>query len=201
MGVERAGLAVLLATPVLFGAGCPDLPRERVCDVNFVGDAAAAPEITLLATDGVSQTQTELVDGTPVRLQPPPQGGFVFYVGVRVRNMDVCDLGLTGDLRRTDTNKSMAYATRNVALRAASGGAESDPTVITSYVHVNPCPNYEPEEILGIPHRLVLDAIDRAGRRATIARLVVPTCELADPKKQQECRCTCAAGYFAGKCL
>lgn len=185
---------------VALGAGCGDGPRAS-CALGFIGDSSLPPEVELVVTDGASGLTRPLVDGDSVQLRPPPQGGFVFYVGARARNMDACDIGFTGDLREISTGRSVAYAARNVNLKPSPDGwGQSDATVITSFVHMNPCPNYEPEELVARPYRLDFEVRDRSERRKTVTVSIVPQCMLTDARQQMQCSCQCSAGFFPGKC-
>src|SRR5262245_42866748 len=94
------------SSPFLFAlllAACPngntEADAEPPCAIGFVGDQDAAPEITLVVREGGmidpltgagEGTMRPLLDGDPVPIVKPPQGGKVIFPGIRARNVDVC---------------------------------------------------------------------------------------------------------------
>jgi hypothetical protein len=180
--------------------GCPG-PARGPCTNQFVGDPSLPVEAKLLVTDGISQVQREVQPGDPVPLEPPPQGGYVLYVGVAARNLNTCSVTLAGTLRDPDTNAQLGRDGRNPDLLVgADGWARTDPSDNSHVTNVNACPDYGATDRQGQRLILRLDLTDRAGRHGSASAPVVPTCAQPNAKSQFDCICTCSANYFPGKC-
>src|SRR5687767_14346260 len=94
-------MRVVLALLVLAGCGNDGGSDSGIC---VVGDLSAEPEVELVYRT-VGGTMEALGDGTAVPLQTPPQGGKVIYVGVRVKNVDLCGASLQAAVRDPCTNR------------------------------------------------------------------------------------------------
>jgi len=178
-------------------AGCPSPTR---CPAGFIGEAGAAPEAQMVFTDGVSPTLRPATDGTVIPLEFPPQGGFVMYVGARVRNLDAC-VEIAGSLRDPTTGNEVGFDSRSTTLaRAADGWGEPDARNLANVSNVNACPAYGPRDVHATPYDLVIRVSDGSGRVATVTQRVTPTCVQANAAQRAECICTCQANYTLGRC-
>jgi hypothetical protein len=179
-------------------AGCRP---ERHCAVTFIGDPSQPPEIQMLITDGASQTFAMVMSGQAAPVEPPPQGGYVMYVGAAARNLDACGVELRGELRDPATNDQIAFDARTTNLILGTDGwGRPDPSNNSNVSNVNACPDYTPKDVQGKTYLLGMTVVDRENRKASLSIPVVPTCMLANPAVQADCVCTCSANYFLGKC-
>jgi hypothetical protein len=196
--MRSASLALALLPALLVAnAGCPSTPR---CPAGFIGEAGAAPEAQMVFTDGISPTLRPATDGTVIPLELPPQGGYVMYVGARVRNLDAC-VEIAGSLRDPVSGNEVGFDARSTTLaRAADGWAEPDGRNLANLSNVNGCPAYGPRDVHATPYDLVVRVTDSSGRVATVTHRVTPTCMQPDAAQRAECVCTCSANYTLGRC-
>jgi len=213
-------LPVLSLSLALLAAGCSspgeqgdagtDAPSDapesfdaEPCAAGYLGDPSAPPDFTfqiVRADDSVAP----LNDGDTVPLILPPQGGRVFFVGVRATNVDGCSLQLTGALRDLSTN-AVRVDSRTVDLVATgdgwgvSGMATTNVTgAIADFSNVPVCPNeWSQTNIYGNVYGLEVTIQDRRGKMLTKKIHVTPQC--AEPANLDECLCICKAGYVLGQ--
>ena len=192
MPIRTLPLAALLL------AGCPSGPR---CSAGFIGDPKLPVEIEMLITDGASQMFSLVMMGEQAPVEPPPQGGYVMYVGAQARNLDACGVQIGGELRDPDTNDQVGFDARTTNLILGSDGwGRPDPSNNSNVANVSACPDFTPKDVQGKTYLLGVTVVDRENRKATVSIPIVPTCALADPAVQRDCLCTCSANYFLGKC-
>jgi len=154
----------------------------------------------MLWTDGVSMQLAEVTADLPIPLEPPPQGGYVMYLGAKVRNMQAC-VEFQGRLRDRGTGFEVGFDARGSTLVInADGWGYPDPRNNANVSNVNGCPDYTKRDVNGQSYDLEMTVVDREGRTAKVTQPIVPTCMLADPATQADCVCTCAANYTLGKC-
>ena len=155
----------------------------------------------MLITDGASQMFSFVMMGQQAPVEPPPQGGYVMYVGAQARNLDACGVQIGGELRDPDTNDQVGFDARTTNLILGSDGwGRPDPSNNSNVANVSACPDYTPKDVQGKTYLLGLTVVDRENRKAQVTIPIVPTCALADPQVQRDCLCTCSANYFLGKC-
>jgi hypothetical protein len=189
----------LLALIAVAAAACDD-PKPR-CPAGFIGDPSKPTEATMLISDGTSGTENPIAPHDPLPLEPPPQGGYVSYVGTAARNLDGCGVELRGTLRDPDTGAQLGFDARTTDLvRGADGWGRSNAANNANLSNVNICPDYSSKDRQGQEFILELQVVDRGHRTATVSMPVVPTCNLTNPLVQADCLCTCSANYFLGKC-
>jgi hypothetical protein len=189
-----AALAVL----ALAAAGCPQKPVK--CQEPFAGDPSQP-----LEAEAVLDVNGQLVDvaaGQVVDVEPPPQGGYVVYAGVRARNLDPCGVYQRAQFRDAATLAAVPDLDgRNSDLHATGDGwwAPGSLSDFSSLPNVPVCPDHTGGTPLG--RRLVLEVTvtDRGGRSA---RVTSPAVTLRCPPGPcfADCTCTCAAGYVEGAC-
>ena len=172
-------------------------PPKATCPAGFIGDSSQQPTGVVIYTDGLSPYK-DLSDG-PLPLEPPPQGGYVMYVGARVKNMDACGIEFAGRLLDSAGNE-IGFDSRTTSLMIGADGYGHPGTDLSNVSNVNGCPQVSTKDIQGQPAKLILTVTDREKRTLTFTNNVVPTCNHADPNLQQHCICTCSANYFPGKC-
>jgi len=188
----------LIALSLLLLPGCPKSAPQ--CEGSLVGDPAQPPEGEILWTDGRSKLLAALAAGQAVPLEPPPQGGYVMYIGARVKNMHTC-VEIGGRLRDPASGNEVGFDARSSRLVPNTDGyAWPDPSDNSNVANVNGCPAYGPRDVHATPYDLEVTITDRDGRKLTLKQRIVPTCMLADPSVQADCTCTCAANYCLGKC-
>ena len=178
-------------------AACGDdaAPDAAIC---VVGDLSAEPEIELVYRTADAE-MVPLVDGAELPLQTPPQGGKVIFVGMRVKNVDLCGASLQGAVREPCTNRVLGIERRPIAWRIAEDGfAEpAQPQEISDYANVPLCPNAGAAEDVDGPE-LQLEMRFYPAGAAAIDRVIAITTTCADDELPQLCRCECDADYELG---
>jgi hypothetical protein len=164
--------------------------------------------IDVVATnyDPVQSMQVPLTEGGPIDLVRPPQGGFVVFVGVQVRN--VADpAGVTVALHAALADPSgtpISEDTRTVSLVPAADDATlfvPDLRSFTNVANVAVCPSSSTTDRFNQPFQIEVDVTEASTRRTGRTTVgVVPTCRQSDPVQLTLCECECAANYFLGKC-
>lgn len=174
------------------------------CRAPFAGDPAQPVEVVpalTVAVDG-GAALVEIKDGDKVGLQPPPQGGFVLYVGARLRHLDPCGVFIGALLRDPVTDAVRSNLDRrNGDLVAEPGSGWFVPKALASFssvANLPACPDDLGAGIVGQTLKLELTITERGGRRSVATRTVVPTC--GGGPCEAECRCQCGRGYVPGKC-
>ncbi len=166
----------------------------------MVGDPSLPPEGSIVWTDGESKMLAKLMSNQAMPLEPPPQGGYVMYLGARVKNMNTC-VEIAGRIRDTMNGSEVGFDARSTRLVAnADGFAWPDPGDNSNLSNINGCPAYGPRDVHATPYDLEVIVTDKDGRKLKLTDKIVPTCMLSDPLVQADCTCTCAANYCLGKC-
>ncbi len=148
---------------------------------------------------------TLLQDGDEAHLQSAPQGGFVIFVGARIKNLDTSTVELEGKL--TDPQTGLIAADRYVESTMIPapdepGASMSDYTSIREVVHLYLCPNYETIDVVGRIYELEIRAKEVGAQESTgvVTVKVKPTCSANDGGLGSQCTCQCQAGYTKEKC-
>jgi hypothetical protein len=171
----------------------------------YFGDPSAPAQIELTALKDYKD-EVPLADGDDLSILFPPQGGRVIFVGIRAKNVDGCELELSGDLRDTQNNRS-SVDTRIVDLQGDGGGfgasgviADGGSAVIANYANITVCPNeWASTDLFDQTFTLEVSIQDRRGKTASKSIRVVPRCVASGPPT---CACICAHGYVLGQsCL
>lgn len=187
----------LILIVVVGCSGETEMETSPTCDEGIVGDLSATPEVEIVVRDASGNTRLA-EDMMPVDLIVPPQGGKVFLVAPRVRNMDTCSLRVTATLRDECTNRILALEARPLRFAADADGWASpvNPHLISSWSNVPACPTAAAvRDVEGEPYVLTITVEDDQGRGASVSRHVVPTCAEGD----ERCLCECDASYRLGE--
>ena len=171
-----------------------DAPRRDASDC-VVGDITAPPELQIVyrAPGGTAEP---LADGGTLPLTVPPQGGHVVFVGLRVRNVDLCGSSIQAALRHPTTDRVAGFERRPVAwVIAADGFAEpAQPDQISDYANVPLCPNANiDQDIFDVPWDLEVRFYDASDMATQVDLTVTPSCDQAI--NPAYCRCECAMGF------
>lgn len=197
---------VLSWLPVLLAAACNPTGDSTTttssssgtgCPLPYAGDPSQPPEMELWALGAQAMTAA-LVDGGPLPLVFPPQGGRVALVGVRARNINPCAVQLSGAVRDL-VNDQVRVDARTVNLRVSDAGyAFSADTNINQWANIPLCPNqWASGAVENTTFRVELTLTERNGREMRRDMLVVPYC--AEPENLAECRCICREDYVLGQ--
>lgn len=191
LSVHRA--LMLTTTLLTLLGGCSGPPE---CDVGFVGTPGAAPEMEIVhrTADGML---VPAVEGGPVDLFDPPQGGQVFLTAARIRNVDGCGLRVEAAFRDECTGRVLGLDGRPYQVRETEDGwlEPRSATALSSWANVPACPTAAAERaVTGEPYTLVVTVIDAEGQRITRSMPVVPTCVASS----ERCACECSEGYALG---
>jgi hypothetical protein len=174
------------------------------CTLPFAGDPAKPLQVELIALQA-DLTSAPLVDGGTIALLPPPQGGFVVFVGVRATNIDPCAVQLEGAVR--DPNPALKQAPTTIDYRTVNldptgdGWAESPDDNISKFANIPVCPNqWASANIYGNPYEVIMTVVDRDKvRTATVTTTVVPSCANPEAGIVSDCLCNCQGGYMLGE--
>ncbi len=164
----------------------------------FIGDRGAAPELQLVYRT-VDGQMAPFVDGADIPLILPPQGGKVFLIGVRARNVDGCGLRISASMRDACTGRILGRDGRPIFLTAdAEGwGIPRQPRELSDYANVPACPSFAAlRDVDNEPYQVELSITDRDGRTAAVTTTVVPVC--AEAQFFDQCTCECDADYILG---
>jgi hypothetical protein len=181
-------------------AGCgPPAPK---CQAPFIGDPKLPPQAVMIWTDGVSHQYADVAANQPIPLEPPPQGGYVMYVGARILNMGAC-VEFKGILRDSISQNEVGMDSRTSTLHKHDDGwGWPDSSTNATVSNVNGCYDLTSKDVNGQPYSLEMTVTDKfdIARQVQLTQSIVPTCMLADPAVQADCICSCAANYYLGKC-
>lgn len=190
---------VLLSLVAACGGSGRALPPDAARTIDaadgptcgVVGDATRPAEIQL-----IYRTETgamPVVDQGTLPLVDPPQGGKVLLVGLRVRNVDLCDATIQIAIKDPADARVIGYERRSITWRIAPDGfAEpSEPTYFYDYANVPVCPNGNlSKNVDGNPWLLEARLYEAETIAAQATVTITPTCDAApDPDL---CRCECA---------
>ena len=190
----RALLAILL-----IGCGGSNAPR---CAAGFVGSRSAAPQVKMMVTDGRSMTLREVADGDEIPMEPPPQGGFVIYIGAEANNVDACEIQVAATLRDPTSGNQESFESRTINMIVGDDGwARSDPSNDANEANVAVCPDFSMKDRVNGQFTLELKVTDHEKRTASVTHPVKLVCDPAlAPADEAECMCACSANYMLGKC-
>ncbi len=200
-------LVLGLGASLLLGSSCepPLRPAEGEGEGEgegpvecFFGDKDAEPagELVYRTVDG--QTAT-LVDGQEVPLILPPQGGKVFIVGARVKNMDLCSLQVNAGMfdECQDPARIIGREGRGLQMvvdEALGLGVPQDPETLNNYANIPVCPNFTAvRDADGEPFRIEVRLTDRARRSLVLQAQVIPVC--AEVEQFDRCTCECDVDF------
>lgn len=140
----------------------------------------------------------DLIDLGGVSIQPPDQGGFVMYVGVRAKNVHGATATLTAAVRELTGPRVVSLEHRPVRLIDDGEWAVPErPTQDLANVPV--CSTMGTVDFDGTSWRLEVTLADRDGREGQAAVTIVPEC---DPVDTFGCACACDAdGLPEGSCV
>ncbi len=194
--MQASAIVLIGVLCVLIAPGCK--ASDPQCG-PFIGDPSRPAEARLVA---LSQGQVvDVTDGSALSLEYPPQGGYVVYVGARVRNVSSCNADFQGQLLEPLNGNVLGFDRRQANLVLGADGWGRAPAPETSnFPNVNLCPDNSPNDVQARTLTLEMKITDRDGRTVTVSAPVVPRCQFADPGMQFNCVCTCSASYFPGKC-
>jgi hypothetical protein len=154
--------------------------------------------------DNTALTLTDLNDGDLISLIRPPQGGFVLFLGARVRGLHDASVELRGRLLDPATGALLTEEGRTVDLLPSAGDPSLFVPDLRSYTNVSNvpvCPSSLPGDHYG--HEVTVEVVVTekiSGRAGGAQRRATPSCRQTDPTQLQLCQCECAAGFMLGKC-
>ena len=157
-----------------------------------IGDLSQPAQMQVVART-LDGTAAPVADGAEVALTNPPQGGKVLLIGVRVKNVDLCDATVQVAVKDLVTGRVAGIERRPVAWRIADDGfAEpAQPDQLSDYANVPVCPNANlDQDIDGNPWQLEVRFYDRSQDATEQILTVTPSCA-ADPDPVT-CMCECA---------
>jgi hypothetical protein len=172
------------------------------CPLPFAGDPSQPVEADVFAVDTTAgQRFLAVHDGDAIPLLPPPQGGFVLFVGAKLRNVDACQVSQTAELRDPATGAALPgvdHRLGDLELQPDGWYWPTPARVLQVTPNIDACPNFLPRGVASQPALLDLHVVDRGGRSATLTRSVVPTCP--DGELKAFCECACGPDYRPGLC-
>ena len=194
----RQAVAPILSVLTLCSLGCSSPSASspaHACTTGFLGSESQPPKIEILVVQPDDSVTTP-VDGGPVPLVQPPQGGRVVFAGARVTNMDGCGLELTGALR-DETSRQVRVDMRTVNLISTGDGwgatrhrrSVGAPSRASRTSRCAPT-EWSSTDVNGRPYQLEVDVTDREGRSAKAVLEVTPFC--SEPESAAYCACTCS---------
>jgi hypothetical protein len=183
---------------------------RAVLTLGLLGCGAAAPSPTAPLTvtpagyDAAAMTLTDLAPGGPIDLVFPPQGGFVLFVGGRVRGLDDGNVEMRAQMIDPGSQAVIAENKRVVTLQRDAADAGSwipDLRSFQNVPNVTMCPSTSATDVFDVPLTLQLTVTELSSGRVGMATLsTVPSCRQTDPKQLALCKCECAANWTPTKC-
>jgi hypothetical protein len=137
----------------------------------------------------------DLVDGDPVSIDPPLQGGYVLYVGVRAQNVHGQTTRLTAAVRDPAGPRVVSIEQRPVRLLAGGDGWARPESQYQDLANVAVCSVPEAVDFDQAVWRVELQLIDADGRRGETSVLIRPRCGADDGFG---CACACDSERPAG---
>ena len=192
-------LAALASLFTIGAAGCHRPPPVLGCMETFAGDPALP--IEAVVTLDINGTMIDVTDGEAVDVLPPPQGGFVVYGAVRVRNVDPCGVLLKGAFRDAMPPGAVLsdFDRRSADLHARGDGWYEPPSIdFASVPNIPVCPDNTGGSLLGKKVLLEINLTDREKRSVTVSQAVTLRCPPG--ACFAECSCICGPGYQPDKC-
>ncbi|MEZ4401262.1 MAG: hypothetical protein R3B06_14645 [Kofleriaceae bacterium] len=173
--------AALVGALAVVAAACDPDP---VC----LGDCAQPIGLAPVGLD--DGAVVDLSIETVISIQPPLQGGFVSYVGVRAQN--VHDLGgtLSVALRNLDTNQIVSTESRPATFELRADGWAVPQVPSQDLANLPVCPYGSipgPDDFDAMAWRADITFVDRDGRQAAATATVRPQCAVGDTY----CHCAC----------
>jgi hypothetical protein len=168
---------LLRALPLLCLAACHGGAAPAGTCPSFIAGDLAQP-VSLQPFNSLSGAVIN--DGDTVPLTRPQQGGYVIFVGARVRNLRACGLTASAELidrttgtAATDLDRRQGDFTEAVAGYFQSPVGDGEPNIPA-------CPNNLGETIAGKEATLHITVTDAEGRSGVVERRVTPTCSAGD---------------------
>lgn len=154
-----------------------------------------------------------LVDGDPVDLVRPIQGGHVLFIGALIRNPADGDGTVLGELRQVGSDGTVGpvivYDERTTAHEALPAGTAA-PQGQTGWRQVTPdissvsnipvCPDFLDYDLVDATVILRIRFKDGQGREGFADRKVKTRCMQTDAMERSLCRCECTAKYTIDRC-
>lgn len=181
---------------------------RAVLALGLLGCGASSPgqpiAVTPAGYDAVAMTLTDLASGGPIDLVFPPQGGFVLFVGGRVRDLDDGNVQMRARMIDPGSQAIVAENTRVVALKRDAADANSWIPDLRSYQNVpnvTMCPSTSTTDLVDVELTLEVTVTELSSGRVGVSTLPsVPSCRQSDPKQLALCKCECAANWTPTKC-
>jgi hypothetical protein len=176
--------------------------------LGLLGCGAAAPADAITVTpasyDAAAMTLTDLTSGAPIDLVFPPQGGFVLFVGGRVRNLTDGNVEMRARMIDPGSQAVIAENTRVVTMKRDAADATSWIPDLRSYQNVpnvTMCPSTSTTDLFDVPLTLEVTVTEQASGHVGTAMLAsVPSCRQTDAKQLALCKCECAGNWTPTKC-
>ena len=183
---------------------------RAVLALGLLGCGAGAPSpgapltVTPASYDAAAMTLTDLAPGGPIDLVFPPQGGFVLFVGGRVRGLDNGNVEMRARMIDPGSGAVIAENKRVVTLQRDPADAASwipDLRSFQNVPNVTMCPSTSATDRFDVTLTLELTVTELSSGRAGMATLpTVPSCRQSDAKQLALCRCECGANWTPTRC-
>ncbi len=167
-------------------SGCSS-PTPGNCLTSYDGQPSAPIAGELVGADQ-SGDRYPLTDGGPLYLSAPPQGGYIFYAGALVKNLDPCVVTSAAELLSPDGGGALTnFDSRQAAFDQMIDGFAAPGDLFSGLPNIPACPDALGGEIAGTPAILRVTVTDEQGKTATFTQNVLPTCRDGDT----DCLCSC----------
>jgi hypothetical protein len=176
-------------------AGCSS-PVEAIDAAAHcpVGDPSAPAQLEIVNLD-VNLDIVNTTPNAPVPLFPPPQGGWIVFLGARATNLDGCRVDLTTSFRDVPGGSIIQVDRRPTQLDDTGDGWAVTRTSMAANLPI--CPQLTATRNLhDEPYEITVTLEDAYGQRASQSMVIVPVCP--DPDPTGRCLCECDQHYVVG---
>ena len=144
-------------------------------------------------------------DGDRIPLSFPPQGGFVLFVGARMRGLTDSSVELRTRVLDPATAELVTGDARDIDLvpdPETPGAVIPDLRSYTNVDNITACPLAWSADIRDRPYVLEAEVTEYSTHRVGRSRrTITPTCGAGnDVNHAALCRCLCETGFAPGKC-
>jgi len=164
-------------------------PAPKVC--AYAGDPTLPIAAQIVGYDPTLSYEA-IPDGGQLELTPPPQGGYVLYVGAYATNLSACDVTVSAELVDPGTGSALTDLSARESDFSVKVDGYWSPTALdfnSDFPNIPACPGALGRGIVGVPAQVRVTITDGLGKTGTFTEAVTAVCSPGDGS----CPCACGA--------